>query len=161
MVTSRLGDIRAVAHPVPRAGGGETPVAEVEFIRTQRRVDLIDPAETYLADREGIRASVLLADCCGYASGTVYQGRSETASNSESACIGAKRTISWGESTTFASAFYGAYFRERRMGLKGLERGLRAGQRPITGYEAIVAGRCPFRALELEPRLRAKKTWSQ
>jgi hypothetical protein len=65
--------------------------------------------------------------------------------------------ITWRESTTFGSAFYGAFFRDRGKGLSPAERGLRAAERAIEGYTKIVDGSCPFTVQTLDPSRAARR----
>jgi len=120
-------------------------------------LSLTELAEAFAADGQGIEASVLFADCCGTAQGR-FTKAIRNCIEQPIAYIGSRRNVNWHESTTFASAFYGAYFRDRGRGLPGPARGLRAAERAIDGYKAIVDGPCPFVASELTPSRRALKT---
>jgi hypothetical protein len=117
---------------------------------------LVSLAEQFSDDREGIEAGVLFADCCSSAQGRFVKAIRDCIEQPIT-YIGAKRMISWHESTTFASAFYGAYFKDRGRGLSAADRAWYAAERAIVGYEAIVDGTCPFTCLELKPSRAARK----
>ena len=174
---------------------GNSPVAEVEFIRTRdpetvkaalqspaqvlhitahgdngpdylgfwsdderTSFHLSDLAEKFAEDGEGIEAATVFADCCDSAQGRFVRAIRDCIEG-PTVYIGARRSVNWHESTTFASAFYAAYFRDRGRGLTGTQRGVRAAERAKTGYEAIVAGPCPFVATELSPSRRAERSF--
>jgi hypothetical protein len=121
---------------------------------------LSDLAENFVDDGEGIEASVMLADCCGSAQGRFVKAIRDCIER-PIVYIGAKRSVNWHESTTFASAFYAAYFRDKGRGLTPTARGLRAANRALAGYEQIVAGSCPFAVSELVPSRRANRSFAR
>lgn len=125
----------------------------------QTGLTLTELAEEFAADGAGIAAGVLFADCCSTAQGRFVRAIRDCIEGPV-AYIGARRTVSWHESTTFASAFYGSLFKDRGKGLTPVERGLRAARRAVEGYEAIVDGPCPFVEKELAPSRRARMALS-
>jgi hypothetical protein len=143
--------IHVIAH-------GENSPDELGFWSedTKTNISLTDLAEQFFADGEGIEASVLFADCCGTARGRFVRAIRNCIEH-PIAYIGARTMVSWHESTTFASAFYGAYFRDRGSGVSPVNRGMLAAERAIAGYQAIVDGSCPFEVSALSPTRRASK----
>lgn len=120
-------------------------------------VSIIDLADDFAEDGHGIEAGVVFADACATAQGRFVRAIRDCIEGPIT-YIGATRAVDWRESTTFASAFYGAFFRDRGKGLTSAQRGYTAAQRASKGYEAIVAGRCPFKVVELEPSRQARRT---
>lgn len=117
---------------------------------------LTELAEAFADDGVGIGADVVYADCCSTAQGRFVRAIRDCIAT-PIAYIGARRTVDWHEATTFASAFYGSLFKDRGKGLTPVERGVRAAERAIRGYEDIVDGPCPFVVKELTPSRRAQK----
>ena len=147
------------AHVIHLIAHGDNSPDDVGFWSDDERsgVALTDLAEQFVADGEGIEASVIYADCCNSTRGRFVRAIRDCIELPVT-YIGARRTVSWHESTTFAAAFYGAYFRDRGRGINLAERGMRAATRAVTGYEAIVAGPCPFQVATLDPSPRAQRT---
>lgn len=122
-------------------------------------VALPDLAEQFAGEGWGIRTGTLFLDCCSSAHGRFIEAVRHCIEE-PLAYIGATRAIDWRESTTFTSAFYGAYLKDRGRGFTALERGTNAAERAIAGYKAIVAGLCPYKVTELRPSRKAKRAFS-
>jgi hypothetical protein len=140
------------AHVIHITAHGDTDPDHLGFWSDDERtgLTLTDLAERFATDGEGVEAAVLFADCCRSATGRWVRAVRDCIEQ-ETVYIGARRDVSWHESTTFASAFYGAFFKDKGFGMTAVERGLSAGERAVKGYEAIVAGECPFKVEVLQP----------
>lgn len=153
--------LQASATVVHLMAHGETDPDHLGFWSDDNEtgLTLTELAEEFAADGAGIAASVLFADCCSTAQGRFVRAVRDCIGGPV-AYIGARRTVTWHESTTFASAFYGSFFKDRGKGLTPVERGMRAARRAVEGYEAIVEGPCPFVEKELAPSRRARMALS-
>lgn len=109
---------------------------------------LADMAEQFHADDWYINCAVLFADCCTSAQSRFIKGITQCLQQ-ETLYIGATRQVNWHEGTTFASAFYASYFKDKGKGVDPVTRAEQAAQRAVDGYEAIVGGPCPYRARRL------------
>lgn len=103
---------------------------------------------------ESIQASVIYADCCSTATGRFVRAIRDCI-GADTVYIGASRSVDWQECTLFGSLFYGSYFKDKGKGLDPVQRGSAAAARAIDGYQAAVAGACPFKASVLRPSRRA------
>lgn len=150
-LTADAGVLHVMAH-------GDTDPDDIGFWSDdgESGVTLTELAESFHKKGYGIGGAVVFADCCATAQGRFVKAVRDCIAEPIT-YIGAKRSIDWHESTTFGSAFYGALFKDRGKGLTAAERGLRAAERAIEGYGAIVAGPCPFAAKMLKPSRAARR----
>ncbi len=158
-VSTTMSALQAPASVIHVMAHGETDPDHLGFWSHDEatNVSLTDVAERFHEEGEGIEAALVFADCCSSAQGRFVKAIRDCI-ETPLVYIGASRSIGWHESTTFASAFYGAYFRNRGRGVSALQRGLTAAQQAIEGYRLIVDGPCPFKALELQPSRAARSS---
>lgn len=163
----RTRDVETVAQALQHPAGvihimahGSNSEGAIGFVSDDENsgVGLNRLAEIFIEDGTGINAGTIFADACD-------SGRERFATamrdliQEVTTYIGASRSVSWHESTTFAAAFYGAYFRDWGKGRTPSERGLEAGQRAIAAYVDLVAGKCPFTVRTLKPSSAARKSY--
>lgn len=104
----------------------------------------------------GIGSSAVLADGCRTGTG-IWQKAVRDCLQGNIAYIGTSVDVGWHEGTVFASAFYGALFRNKGKGATPEEQAVDAAERAIKAYELLTDRQCPYRILELTPSLKAKK----
>ena len=145
------------AHVIHIMAHGASSPDDVGFWSDDDRtgLNLTELAERFTVDEEGIEASTVIADCCNAAQGRFVRAIRDCLEQPIT-YIASKRSVGWHESTTFASAFYGAYFRDRGKGMTPVVRGRIAADRSIAGFQEIVAGPCPFTVQDLTPSRRAR-----
>ena len=121
----------------------------------ETELSLAGLAERFAEVGEGIEAPVVFADCCLSAQGRFLRAVRDCIEQPIT-YIGSTRSVNWHEATVFASAFYGAYFKDKGKGLEPSERGRLAAVRAIEGYSVMVDGRCPFKVQTLKPSRTAR-----
>ncbi|WP_116997342.1 hypothetical protein [Desertimonas flava] len=153
---------RSPAHVLHITAHGDNGPDSLGFWSDDERTTfyLSDLAETFSDEGDGIEAPVILADCCASAQGRFVRAIRDCI-EAPAVYIGARKSVDWRESTTFASAFYAAYFRNRGRGLTPTERGMRAAERAIKGYQEIVDAPCPFTASILAPSRKAVRSFGR
>ena len=150
--------LQSRAHILHITAHGHTEIGEIGFLSEddESRINLNELAEQFYKDGEGIEAGVIFADACDTGQGRFIRAIRDCVEEPV-IYIGARRSVDWHETTTFASAFYASYFKDRGMGLSLQDRGWAAADRAFDAYELMVAGNCPFTVQELEPSRKAKR----
>lgn len=106
--------------------------------------------EQFEHNRSGIEATVLFADACDTAT-PAFMKVVRDLIQQPTVYVGAKKRITWWQSTTFASAFYAAFFESTGHGVDPIERGRSAAGRAVRGYRTLVGGDCPYEVKTLRP----------
>jgi hypothetical protein len=143
----RIRDVDTVAQSITApahvlhiiAHTGETTFALDELIDTAGR---------------GVSAGALIADACATAT-TRWQRAIRDYLYEPVTYIGTTASIGWHSATVFSSMFYGALFRNKGRDRTPQEAAMDAAERAISAYGALIDGKCPFRAVHLEPSRKA------
>lgn len=138
-----------VLHIIAHTGESETPAFFSDDGETTFALDeLIDTAG------RGVSAGALIADACATAT-TRWQRAIRDYLYEPVTYIGTTASIGWHSATVFSSMFYGALFRNKGRDRTPQEAAMDAAERAISAYGALIDGKCPFRAVHLEPSRKA------
>lgn len=105
--------------------------------------------------QSGISTGAVLADGCKTGVGT-WRKAVRDCLEGPITYIGTSAAVGWHEGAVFCSAFYGALFRNKGMGLSSAEQAWDAAERAIQAYQTVTDRKCPYKLYELVPSRAAK-----
>ena len=137
-----------VLHVMAHGDHVTTPTFSSSDGRTSIPLDVLG-AEAAERGR-GISAQVVIADGCRTGTGA-WQKAVRDCLQGDVVYIGTSAQIGWYESGVFCSAFYGAFLRNRGLGLTVAEQAEDAAERAVRAYTLLTDKNCPFRVVTLRP----------
>lgn len=146
----------AVIHVM--AHGNDLP-EDVSFSSHGGSALALDELAEYFAEGGGgISAAAILADACRTGTGR-FKKAIRNCLAEPVAYIGTRRSVDWHESTTYASAFYAAYFRSKGRGTTPQKRALDAAARANSAYRETIGAASAFTAEVLTPSATAQRAF--